>query len=133
MKKVVSVAAALFAVHAWAGGGSIVICESMTACRLRLPNLEYDIPTLAVNTTSGGTINTTANFWLSQDCIGDPDATVELLGSPIPSEGYWILTMDDWAIYPDGTDFSVQWTIEGCPSTKCINGTTGTSPDMCQL
>ncbi len=131
MKKLVTVAAVLFAVQVY--GGGIVVCESMTACRLRVPNPERDIPTLTIDTTSGGTINTRASFWLSPDCMGDPDASVQLLDSPIPSEGHWFLPITDWAIYPNGTDFSVQWTIEGCPSTECVNGTTGTSPDMCQL
>lgn len=131
MRKLVAVATVLIAVHANAGSGSIVVCESMTVCRLRVTYQEYDIPTLTFNTSSGGAINTTANFWLSQDCSGDPDASFQLVDSPIPNAGYWVLPIDDWGVYPNGTDFSIQWTIDGCPTTACINGTTGSSPELC--
>src|SRR5258708_1610854 len=104
MKKVISVAVALFTVHAY--GGGIVVCESMVACRLPPPYLDYDTPTLTFNTTDGGTINVSVNFWLSEDCSGDPDARVELPNSPIAGAGYWILPIDDWALNPDGTVFS---------------------------
>jgi hypothetical protein len=133
MKKLIAVGAALFAVHAYAGGGSIVVCESMTGCRLPPPYRDYDTPTLTFNSTDGGSINITTNLWLSPDCQGDPDFTLQFLDSPIPSAGYWIFPMDSWAIYPDGTDFSIQWTIDGCPTMDCLDGTMGSSPDICQL
>jgi len=133
MKKLFAIIAALFAVHANAGGGSIVVCDSMAICRVPPPYMDYDALVLSFSSTAGGTINSTTNFWLSQDCQGDPDASLQLLDSPIPSAGYWILPLDAWAIYPDGTDFSIQWTIDGCPATDCINGTMGSSPDICQF
>jgi len=131
MKRLISVTAVLLAFQVY--GGGIVVCESMTACRLPPPYLQYDTPTLTFNTTDSGTINVNVNFWLSEDCSGDPDDSVELPNSPILGAGYWILPIDNWSVYPDGTVFSIQWTIDGCPSTACINGTTGKSPDVCQL
>jgi hypothetical protein len=131
MKKLVAVAAVLFAVQVY--GGGIVVCESMTACRRPPPYLQYDTPTLTFTTIEGGTINVSVNFWPSEDCAGDPDASVDLPDSPVIGAGYWILSMDDWATNPDGTVFSIQWTIDGCPATACINGTTGKSPEVCQL
>jgi hypothetical protein len=58
---------------------------------------------------------------------------MSLPDSPITDTGHWSLAIFDWAVFPDGTDFSIQWTIDGCPSTACVNGTTGSSPDICQL
>ncbi len=131
MKKLVAVATVLFAVQVY--GGGIVVCDSMTACRRPPPYLQYDTPTLTFTTTDRGSINVSVNFWLSEDCIGDPDAAVDLPDLVVPGAGYWLLSLDDWAVNPDGTVFSIQWAIDGCPSTACINGATGKSPEVCQL
>jgi hypothetical protein len=133
MKKLVAVAAVLFAFHAYAGGGSILVCESMTVCRFPPPYQDYDTPALTFDTTAGGFIDVSVNLWLSQDCQGDPDASMQQLNEQVLSAGTWYFSVDNWAVYSDGTDYSIQWTIDGCPSTDCINGTTGSSPDICQF
>src|SRR5262249_41323239 len=69
---------------------------------------------------------------LSSDCQGDPDASMSFPGQSISGAGQWFIEVDSWQL-PDGTDFSIQWTIDGCPSTDCVNGTTGMLPDICQL
>ena len=131
MGRLISVAAVLFAVQASAGG--IVVCESMTPCRMPPPYLRYDTPALTFGTTDSGTIHYTVNLWLSENCSGSPDATVEAPKSPIDGAGYWFLPVDRWAVYPDGTAFSIQWGIDGCPPMDCVNGMTGSSPEVCQF
>ena len=130
MKKLLVIVAALFAVHAYAGGASIMVCESMTPCRVPLA---YDAPSLTFDTNAAGLVAVDVNLWLSQGCSGDPDMSMSLSDEEVPDAGHWNFVIFDWAIFPDGTDYSVQWTIDGCPATDCINGTTGTSPDICEL
>jgi hypothetical protein len=130
MKKLFAIIAALFAVHAYAGGGSIMICESMTACRV---TLLYNAPSLTFDTNARGFVDVDVNLWLSHGCSGDPDMSMSLSREEVPDAGHWNFVIFDWAIFPDGTDYSVQWTIDGCAATDCIDATTGTSPDICQL
>jgi hypothetical protein len=132
MKKLVSVAAVLFAVHAYAGGGSIMICESMTVCRFPPPYEDYDTPGLTFDTIAGGFINVGVALWLSPDCLGDPDNSIQQPRIQVIDAGHWNFSIDNWAVYPDGTNYSIQWTIDGCQPTDCVNGTTGSSPDICQ-
>jgi len=132
MNKLFAIIAALFAVHAYAGGGSIVVCESMTACRFPPPVFPMDVPALSFDAISDGIVDISANLWLSSDCQGDPDASMSFPGQSISGAGQWFIEVDSWQL-PDGTDFSIQWTIDGCPTTDCVNGTTGMLPDICQL
>jgi hypothetical protein len=131
MKNFVSLAAVLFAVHAYAQG-SIVICESMTVCRFPPPIFPMDVPALSFDTTSDGSVNISVDFWLSAGCQGAPDSSMAFPGQSISGAGQWFIEVDNWQ-YLDGIDFSIQWTIDGCPTTACVNGTTGISPDICQL
>jgi len=116
-------------VHA---GGSIVDCGSVTVCRIPPPFEDYDTPAVSFYTNSGGTIDISADLWLTPDCPNDPDASAFFPSQDIPSDGQWFMANTDW-LFPDGTEFSIQWTIGDCSITDCTNGTTGKSPDICNL
>jgi hypothetical protein len=129
MKKVVSVAAALFAVHAWAAGSSGVVCESLTVCRsVPMTLLPYEVPVIGFDTASTSKITITANVWWMNGCPGDPDATYSASGSVPP--GSWYQAADIGEQPPD-TEYSIQWIIDGCPILDCVDGLIGSTPEVC--
>jgi len=107
--------------------GSIADCKSMTPCRFPSGYEEF---ALTFDTDSPGYIDLGVYLWLSPDCVGDPDDGAFFPQEEVPDAGHWNFIMADW-IYPKGTDYSIVWTIDDC-ATTCVNGTTGSTPDLCQ-
>jgi hypothetical protein len=127
MKKVVSVAAALFALETHSQ--SIVVCDSLASCREPAP--PYEVAALTMETTDGGMVGMTVNFWYSHGCQGDPDIVSDISLS-IPYSSIWGVNYLDPGPLPDGTEYSIIWMADDCPATDCRDGTIATDPDICQ-
>ena len=128
MKKLISVAVAVLLPYVPAFAD--VVCESMVVCRVPSPPLDYESNFLAVDVTSAGPVSFTVNYWGSQGCVGDPDQIIPL-DFDIPRPGHWGLPLD-FGPQDDGTPYSVIWQTDGCVPTNCVNGTIGSTPDICE-
>ena len=127
--KLVSLVAVLFAMQAYADGS--IICESMTTCRAPpMTVYQYEVPVLAFDATGPTPITLTANVWWTSGCPGAPDLSFPGTGD-VPDAGHWY-SAPDTGSRPDGTNYSIQWTIDGCPPLDCMDGIIGSVPDICQ-
>jgi hypothetical protein len=129
MKNLLGVIAAFGALHVGAEEKSSVDCESLMVCRAPPFTLEpYEVPALGFSTTFTAEIAVNADVWWTVDCPDDPDATFFDSGE-VPA-GSWYQGADIGE-QPKGTQYSIQWTITGCPTLDCVNGTIGSEPDVC--
>ena len=132
MKSAILTVVLLSALQADAAKGSAVDCESLTPCRAPPFTIEsYEVPALALDTTDSTPITMTALVWWSSGCPGDPDAIYYDEGT-IPAAGHWYLEADI-GDDPRVVDYSIQWSIEGCPILDCVDGTLGSAPDVCKF
>src|SRR5215472_17225167 len=123
MKKLLGVVVALMTAPA-SGGDLLFDCKSMTTCRLPAGSvLPYEVPALAFEALGPTDIASTANLWWASGCPGDPDIT-DVESGYVPSAGLWYLGVDIDE-QPDGTEYSIQWTIDGCPTLDCVDGVIG--------
>ena len=123
MKRLVAVAAVLFALETHSQ--TIVLCDSLTSCRVPAP--PYEVAALTMDTVDGGMVQMTVNFWYSHGCQGDPDLVTNL-NLPIPYSSTWEVNYLDPGPLPDGTEYSIIWSVDDCPSTACTDGTIATNP-----
>jgi len=131
MKKLLGVVVTLMTVPAL-GGDSPIVCESMTPCRAPPFTIEsYEVPALAFDTTDATPITMTAQVWWSTGCPGDADAVYGGDGF-VPDAGHWYLEADIGKD-PGFVDYSIQWTIDGCPTLDCIDGSIGSAPEECKF
>ncbi len=130
MKKLLGVIAAFCSLHVGAEEiSSSVDCESLMVCRgLPLTFEPYEVPALAFDTVFKAKITITADVWWIADCAGDPDASY-LAGGVVPP-GSWYQDADIGE-QPKGTEYSIEWTITGCPTLPCVNGIIGSEPEIC--
>jgi hypothetical protein len=131
MKKLFGITPLLFALSVCAGDFAVV-CESMTPCRAPPFTIEsYEVPALAFDTTDATPITTAALVWWSAGCPGDADAVYGGDGF-VPGAGHWYLEADIGKD-PSFVDYSIQWTIDGCPTLDCVDGTIGSAPEECKF
>jgi len=126
MNKLFAIIAALFAVHAYAQ--SVVVCESLNSCRTPPP--PYEVPALNMDTSDGGPVQVTVNFWYSHGCQGDPDLVSDM-NLPFPYASTWAVNYLDPGAMDDGTEYSIIWMVDECPATDCTDGTISAAPDIC--
>jgi hypothetical protein len=131
MKKLLGVVVALLTVPAW-GGDLLIDCKSLIACRFPAGwVLPYEIPGLAFQALGPTDYTVTANFWWASGCPGDPNI-IDGGSGYVPGAGLWYEGIDIDK-QPDGTEYSIQWTIDGCPTLDCVDGVIGSTPDECPL
>jgi hypothetical protein len=126
MKSLFAIAAVLIAVQTQ--GQSVVVCESINSCRTPPP--PYEVPALNMDTTDGGPVQVTVNFWYSHGCKGDPDL-VSNMNLAIPYASTWAVNYLDPGPLEDGSEYSIIWMVDDCPATACNDGTISVSPDIC--
>ena|ERR1700687_4213852 len=130
LNKLFAVVATLLALHAWAGSGSLIDCESLDFCRAPEGSLlPYEVPALTFFTTGPTQWEIGADVWFSSGCQGEPDHMCRGSGfREIEGMAYLVADIDQ---QPVGTTYSIQWIIAGCPEQPCIEGTLGSAPDIC--